>query len=174
METPPPLLELARRAIRKYPDDIPAATEMFLVQAIKFPEEWSKFQVASVRDAARHLIGDVRHADNVSRRRNAGEYGGPAKVVAGKSEAVQRACADIYAYSIAGRALGSILGSELEPIARAERRRAAGCEANARLLESLERIVPADKAVRDAVGEKKLWRLVKESQEDNGSGRRAA
>ena len=133
------------------------------MSAIKRLPEYDDFREELVVYAVRGMVHDVRHADNIKMRREAGEFGGPAKV--GVGAAVQQACQNVYAYFIAGTTLGMILGSQLSEIANSEAAKADGHLFNTRLCRRLARLVPANKTVKQAVKESVLAKIFREEED---------
>lgn len=154
------LLAEVSKAARKHRDDIDHAVSCAEKAASKLPG-WKDWIDDLVRGQIRNLIHGVRHQDNVTMRRDAGQYGGPAKVGL-STGAVNRIAGECWMnYFIGGRTLGQILGKELRGIAQGEREKAEGCTFNARLCEQLAAIVPEDKSVSDAVSEAQVKKIVK-------------
>lgn len=158
MNFPADCITIADKAITKHGDDITAAINLAETQIRKM-KEFPELVDSLVRGAVQELVYQRRHVANTAARKAAGAYGQAAKVVTGASEAVQEVARSLYGYYIAGRTLGSVLGSELEEIADSETAVAAGHSFNARLCRKLAQIVPVDKTVREAVSERKLKAL---------------
>jgi len=161
------MLSIAESAADKHPSDIQKAAEV-AERAIRKHPEFEAVVATLVSDAVREMVYEVRHTTNVRLRKEAGEYGGPAKVVTGDSKAYQEVMESMYSYRIDGRTLGTILGKELGPIAVEKRAVGDGCYLVARLCERLEKIVPADKMVMEAVAEKRLRAMYRKLQETVG------
>lgn len=158
-------------ATRSNCDGIEAATD-FAYRKWKKCDEYAEFVEAMVRGELRSLICDVRHQDNVNRRKVAGEYGGPAKVSLG-SEANRAARESLLDYSINGRRLGSLFGKELDGLASAEEARGNGCYLNARFLRAIKPLVPAESRVEEKLSETKAKKLFREVSNTSGRARRA-
>lgn len=128
-----------------------------LLRSVKRSGEWTDFLIAY---ACSDLVYDARHKMNVSVRRNAGEYGGPAKVN-GESGAASNALVKSphLHYFIAGRCLGDVFGEELGSLADCERQKAETANFHVRLLANLAERVPEGKRVRDCFTERKLANL---------------
>jgi len=154
------LLSEISKAARKHRDDIDQAVQCAERAAKQLPG-WKSWTADLIHAQIRNLIHGVRHADNVSMRRDAGDYGGPAKVDLSTGAANRIAGQSWFNYFVAGRTLGQILGKELKGIAEGERERAEGCVFNAKLCEQLAAIVPDEKRVCDVVTETQIKRIVK-------------
>lgn len=142
--------DLTKSAADNYRDDIEGGVD-FAYRRWSKSELFAQFTERMVRDAIRAKIYERRHAVNVQIRREAGFYGGKAKVSSGSSVVNEVARNILTEYSIAGITLGRILGSNLFAIAEAEEARAEGHLFNMRVCERLAKIVPADKTVAQAV-----------------------
>lgn len=162
------LLAEVTKAARKHRDDIDHAVQCAERAVSKLPE-WKDWIADLARAHLRELIHNVRHGDNVTMRRDAGEFGGPAKVDMSTGAANRIANQSWFSYFIGGRTLGQILGKELKGLAKSEREKAEGCIFNAKLLEQLAGMVPEEKRVCDAVSETQIKRIVK-----GAKGKRAA
>lgn len=159
MEYPESLCAIIRSAAEKHRGDIDAAVNQAFGDWQE-SDEYADWVDEMVRGQIRNMIHDVRHADNVTIRRNAGDFGGPSKVgVSAANQVIEKSLLDTY--SINGRRLGDILGKELSAIANGERERATGCIVNARLLEALKPLVSDDKSVRQCVKDKKAWQILR-------------
>jgi hypothetical protein len=157
---------ISKAAAERHPDDIEKAVDD-AVERIRKLKEFPKLVDELVRSAVRHVVSDCRHTANVAMKLAAGEYGGPAKVTAGK--ATDRVAQNYYAYFIGGRTLGSITGDELEDIAASEANRAKGHEFNSRLCLRLKPFVAKGKTVRECVKPAKLASLFKDIQETDAA-----
>jgi len=158
------------KVVAKHPDDIDKTVNAVERWAEKSWPEFNKWKAELIRSQFRNMIHDARHGINVQMRRDAGVYGGPAKVKPGES--VQAVNRSLYLYLIDGRTLGSLQGSELPDIAAGERERAEGHTFNARLLNELRPLVGAEKTVADAVSERRLRKAFKDAEK--GGGRKVA
>lgn len=159
-------IAMVQRAVGKYPDSVPDATDAS-IRMMRDEPAFEGWRESLVRQAVTQMVYDVRHRVNTEIRSATGGYGGPAKVTAGA--AVGRVARSLYTYMIAGKTLGNLLGEELSPIADAERSRASGHLFNARLCESLSLLVTKGKTVRDCVGERKLRQVFDALSQDEAS-----
>lgn len=168
---PDSLLSIIANAAEQHREDIDQAVEC-AEKAWLADESAPEFAAQLVRQALRELIHGYRHRMNVSLRKAAGEFGGPAKVVPGEvtSAIAERALLD--SYTIAGRTLGSILGKELPSLQKTEQEKSDGAAFNARLCERLAAIVPEDKTVREVVTERQAWKLLRELKKPQAKSRR--
>jgi hypothetical protein len=169
MEYPDNVLRIAERAAKQHPDDITKAVDCAERDVRALPE-FREIVAVLVRGAVQGLVYEARHQTNRSIRREAGEYGGPAKV-SGASDAVNTVYKSVYDYCIGRTTLGRVLGKELPGIAESERAIAEGHVFNAELCEALSRMVPEERAVKDAVPEKKLRGLFRRLQRKVGGDR---
>ena len=168
MEFPESVLRAVERAADNHPADIQKAIDA-AEKAIRRLPEFETLVADLVRSAVQEMVYDARHSSNVTMRRLAGEYGGPAKTVSGDSAAVTRAAESLYCYRIAGTVLGSVLGEQLGDIAASELAKADGHAFNGRLCLRLKAMVPKEKQVRECVSEKRLMTVFKEVQDGNKS-----
>jgi hypothetical protein len=160
-ETPEVLLEIVALAADQHRDNIDQAVDC-AEKAWLSTEESPDFTAQLVRQAIRELIHNYRHQHNVAIRREAGVYGGPAKVVPSELTAGIAERSILDQYTIAGRVLGGIFGKELPALATSEREKAEGAAFNARLCERLATVVGDDQLVRDAISEREAWKLLRE------------
>lgn len=161
MNFPEWFLEAVRQSAEKYPNDIEKATNR-AEGIIRRHEEFSGLVDELVRETILHKVYDSRHSINRTIRQANGQYGGPAPI-ADLSPSVIAASTSLYLFNIASKSLGELTGAELPAIAKAERAKAAGFRANARLCELLAPLVPKEKTVRQAVSEKKLRELFRKA-----------
>lgn len=154
------LLSEVAKAARKHRDDIDHAVQCAERAASKLPG-WKDWISDLAKSKLRDLIHGVRHSDNTTMRRDAGMFGGPAKVDLSTGAANRIAGESWFNYFIGGMSLGQVLGSDLKAIAEGERERAEGCIFNARLCEQLAPLVPAEKRVSEAVRESQIKKIVK-------------
>lgn len=167
MDIPENVLRIVEEAAGKHPADIPKAVER-AEKGIRGLAEFDELVSMLVRNTVQELVYDARHRANTRMRREAGDYGGPAKVVSGDSASLGRVCESVYSYRIAGTVLGLVKGADLQAIAEGERSVASGHLFNVRLCLKLQELVPADKRVQDAVTEKRLRGLFKGCGLDDG------
>jgi hypothetical protein len=158
-DIPAPILDAVRRAILQHPDDLNAMVECAIREA-KETTEYKGYRESLAARAIRGLVYDERHRANVSIRRAAGGYGGPAKVNRAESLSVQ----SVYAYSIAGRSLGQLYGRDLPNIIESEASIADGHLFNVRLCKRLKELVGDEQQVQEAVKESRLRRIFKECE----------
>ncbi len=132
------LQALVDSAVDQHPDSIQDATEAVLKKANRVA--WfEKLKEELIRRAIAKLIHDTRHQINVAMRNASGEYGGPAKVVAGAASG--RIAQGVMAYLIAGKTLGMLTGDELRTTADSESEKASGHQFNVRLCTELAKTV---------------------------------
>ena len=160
MEFPESVLEICNAAAAKFPD-VRQGVKWANREVRKLPD-YDEFIDRLVFGAVEGGVYDSRHKLNTAMRFAAGGYGGPAKVVSGGCEAVNRIAVAVYSCRIAGTMLGLLTGKQLPAIAETESAMASGYEFNAALCRRLAKVVPEDKQVRDAVSEKKLRAIFQE------------
>ena len=173
MQIPESVKAVVQQACEQHPEDISAAVDT-AEQLVHALPEYKSIVRGLIRNCIQELVYDARHVANVATKRNGGYYGGPGKVMVGKSESVQQVYQSVYAYYIAGTTLGELLGKDIPSVREHERSIANGHLFNVRLLEWLEsQGVRGDKKVREVVPEKKLRihfdRLYKEVQRDDAA-----
>lgn len=152
------VIAACKAAAEEFPDDIESAVGKAFSK-IQRAKNYLEFADQLVMEAVRSCVYDCRHAANVQMRKQNGSYGGPAKVESSKSKSVQSVSASLYAYFIAGRTLGNILGEELPSIAEAEEQRAEGHRFNANLCRALAPLVAEGKTVQQCVKQRKLKQI---------------
>lgn len=152
---PKEVLDVTQSAAETHPENVKMAKGLAL-KNVKRLAGYQGFVDFLVRRAVEDLVDDARHATNCRVRGKAGDYVGKGKTVSGSSGAVQRACASVYEFRIAGTILGQILGKDLEAIAHDENSIASGHLFRARLAEKLIPLVSKSKTVQQCVKEKKL------------------
>lgn len=164
MDTPKALLDLCREHAAKNPDEIERAVKSALAEWQESDERTQEWIDGLERFAIREIVYRFRHSMNVDIRKQRGDFGKPADVTLGTGAANRVAQYVLDQYSIDGRSLGGILGSELAALAKAESERANGHVFNATLCRKLAAIVPEDKTVREAVSNAKALALLRELQ----------
>jgi hypothetical protein len=149
------ILEIVKAAAEHHPGDIPSAVDE-AEMAIRDLPDFEALISALLRSAIQELVYDARHALNTRIKRDAGYYGGPAKVN-GTSDGVQKVYESVYRYCIGSTTLGELKGEDIPEIVEGEKAKAQGHQFNAELLEWLEaQGVKGEKRVREVVPEKKL------------------
>lgn len=172
MEFPSSVTAIINSAAAKYPSDINRAVTI-AERLIRRLPEFDELVSMLVRDSILGKIHDARHCANIRMKRDAGAYGGPAKVVSGLSDAVNRVAESVYYnFAIDGKALGNIMGDELKRIAGDERAKSDGHMFNYRLCQRLAAMVPEGKRVRDAVTEKKLKSIFRDLERGDDGPKR--
>lgn len=156
LDYPKSVLNIAKIAADRFPNDIPQAVEE-AEQAIRDLPEFDSLVSQLIHSAIQGLVYECRHRSNVELKKQAGLYGGPPKVNPTGSEAVARVYKSCYDYCIASTTLGELRGKDLSKIRDNELEVANGHLFNVALLEWLEsRGVKGEKRVRDVVPEKVL------------------
>jgi len=164
MEFPQAILDTARKANARHPNDVQGAVD-WAVKSGQRLKNFDEYVDRLVRRGWQEVICDLRHSITRQIKQDAGEYGGPAKVVSGASASVARACESAYSIYIAGMTLGDVVVGDMPDIGQNERAIADGRLFNARLCDRIYALVPAskrDQRVRDVVSEKRLWAILKE------------
>jgi hypothetical protein len=164
---PESVLSIVREAVKRFPKDPPKSIDWAVGRVKKLPD-YEDLVASLVKQAMADLIYDQRHTTTVQIRRSAREYGGPAKVVSGDSPGVASVAESVYFYKIGGTILGEILGKDLRAIGQSERAISNGHFLNARLVEKLATLVPPEKRVRDAVGEDRINKILRNLQRNIG------
>jgi hypothetical protein len=80
-EFPVSVVDIVKRVAREYPNDAPRALEEAQRQVHELPE-YAGLVAQLVRKALQDLIDDVRRRGNVQAKKEAGMYGGEAKIKA--------------------------------------------------------------------------------------------
>ena len=121
---PQEVVDVAKQCDLNNTSDINEAVEEWYrkVQAMQGFGDWVE---SFIKSAGRSIIQDCRHRRNTQMKREAGAYGGPAKVVAGMNTA-STYVASLFDYAIDGRRLGDIRWEELESIAADQQMKAMG------------------------------------------------
>lgn len=157
--------EIARQAAAEFPGDAVAATKT-ATQRIQALPIYAEFINALVQTAIGDLVSAARHKHNTAIKAEAGEYGGPAKVVMGNSEALRNVMESYHSYAIAGTMLGCLYGRDLEGLASDEANKAEGHRFNERLLRRLRPFVPPDCQVQEVVTNERLRQIFKDVQKE--------
>jgi len=152
------IVAACKDAANAHPNDIETAVQKAF-EKIRRAKNYAEFVDQLAFEAVRNCVYDCRHTANVQMRRQNGNYGGPAKVESSKSESVRQVSLSLYAYFIAGRTLGTILGEELPAIADSEDKRAEGHRFNANLCRALAPLVSEGKTVQQCVKQRKLKQI---------------
>jgi hypothetical protein len=151
--------KIVRDANKAHPSDITAARDQ-AKKKIRRLSDFAEWIDEMVDSEILSMVHDDRHRTNVGLRRAAGEFGGPAKVGLATGAAIAVASESLLeSYSIAGRNLGSISGSELKAIADSESAIAGGHLFNVRLCRALMPLVAADKTVCECISEAKAKKI---------------
>ncbi len=158
------VLKAAAKAAADHPDDIPKAVAQAEKAIRRFPD-FDEMIDSLVSQAITDLIYDARHTISKRMRNAAGDYAPDAKVVVGKSAAVQAAARSVYDYCIGGTTLGMLTGEQLRAVADSEEAIANGHLVNVRLARKLASIVPLKKTVREVVKEARLQKIFHEACE---------
>lgn len=167
MDFPASIRNAVAGACRKHPDDVPAAIDV-AEKAIRKLPDFDTFVALMIHHSIQEMVYDDRHRFNGQLHKNAGA---DPKVIVGNSEAVLGVYGSIYAYHVAGKTLGELLGSELPTVRATEQAIASGHLFNVALLEWVEsQGVGDEQRVKDAIPEKKLAaqfrRLQKKANEE--------
>jgi len=168
MDYPREVFEIVRQCCDKYPQSVATAVER-ATKLIKAMPVYDDLIDLLIRNAIQDLVYDARHYANVANKKQMGLYGGPGKVVSGRSRTVNRIADSVYLWRIGGTVLGKLLGKELIPIAESESSIADGHAFNARLCQALAPLVAEDKTVEQCVPEKKLLRLFRKLLNENAA-----
>ena len=161
MNFPKSVLDAARSAALAFLDDIPTAIDTAEAEIRELPE-FEEVIVALLRSAVRELVYQARHVHNVKIKNTARYYGGPKKIHAPGTKAVEEVYANVYQYCIAGTMLGFLLGEQLLDLAKSEQAVGDGHLKNAKLLQELSRLVKTGQRVQDVVSQKKLVGLMRQ------------
>lgn len=158
MNFPASVTAVVKAASAKHPDDTPSAVDWAL-RRIRALDEFDDLIDTFLKQAIQDLIYDARHNENRQIRNASGRPELEPKVDALKSASVHAVSKSQYDYFVAGRTLGSILGSDLRGIAEDEASTGEGYQFRARLLDKLADVVPAKKTVREAVSKTRLAKI---------------
>lgn len=153
-DLPDELLAIVKLAVQKHNEPQPAIEEAH--KSVRKRPEFQAWVDLLVQTAVAELVYRERAVINTRLKAQAGEYGKPAKVSVGQSDAVNEVYTLYYQYKIGGTILGNVMGEELAGIGEKERALSEGHLFNARLCEELARFVPEGKRVQDCVSERKL------------------
>jgi hypothetical protein len=162
MAFPKSVMEVIESTAVRYKEDAEKATRL-AIQAIQKLPEYSKFVDGLVADAVGTLIHRHRYESNRQMRNDVGWYSErSARIVKTEtSKGVLAVAESVFNYRVAGTILGKILGKEMELIASREERSGVTHMANAKLLRQLQKIVPENSTVEEAITEKSLRRMMK-------------
>jgi hypothetical protein len=156
------LMAIAAEESDKSSDDIQLAIKRTVARFKRIPN-WQQALEVLLYKCAQEAVYAHRHMENIRIKKEAGEYGGPAKVTGGGMAAkVAQQCYEIV---LAGRVLGDVTGEELDEMIDVEQQMVRGHTANVRLLKSLKPLVKPGQCVRNAVKPAKLLELVQKSKQ---------
>jgi hypothetical protein len=167
MRYPKEVSEIVQRCVDKYPD-IETAYDKAESQ-IRALSAFKSFVDLLIRRGIQELICDARHTKDVAIRNKVRVYGGPAKVVVGKSKGVQEIESEMFSYRISGMELGAMKGVELEEFADGERGRANGHMFNSRLLMGCREHVSDEDTVRKSMSVQQLYNVWKKAEKGGGA-----
>lgn len=172
MKLPDEINKAAASAADRYREDVPSAIDLAFetIRRLTVYRQWSE---GLIRQAIQDLIYEHRHRANREMKKNAGEYGRPAKVRVGDSPEVRAAHRSLYNYYIAGSTLGKIKVRDLMMISENEDAIARGHQFRsilARKLAEATRTADPEKTVDQAVNEAKLAKIWREAEEESGTG----
>ncbi len=172
MELPASVTKIVKDAVAANPGDIPAAIDASVAGVRNLPE-YPDIIEALTRNAVSFLVYQSRHAVNVELKKQAGGYGGPAKVAAA-SDAVRDAYRSYFDYTIGKRTLGLLTGLELDAVADQEGNIANGHLFNVELCRLVRAKVNDDEVVKDVLKEKRLAAIFKAARKTiYGDGERS-
>ncbi len=160
MNYPKSVLEIFEEQAAKHANNIPAAVREAERLIRKLPE-YADLVGILVHNAVQEGVYSARHKTNVRIKLELGDFGQPAKVVVGTSPGCEAAAKSVYDYNIGKTRLGLIYGRDLVAIAENEQAIGNGHFENAAICRKLQRLVPADKQVQDAVSERQLNTIFK-------------
>lgn len=166
MQYPKEVLNIVKKCEKKH-SDIKKAYKCAESEIRALPG-FSKFVDLLIQRAVQALIGDARHHTNVAMKDEAKVYGGPGKVLIGKSKGVQKTETDLFAYRIAGTELGRLKGENLEEIAVGEEERASGYMFNSRLIRGCRKHTPDGKEIRQSMSISQMYRVWRKAEEVGG------
>mgnify|MGYP000949930540 CR=1 FL=1 len=166
---PDELYEAIDTAARRYLDDIPKAVAA-AERKLRTMPEFDQWVTAMVTECVKEMVYRKRAAMNAAppapppvESNGHANNGFHAKPKIDLPDVINTIARRInLEYLIGGKRLGSLLGAELPELSTQE---AAAGETHlflSRLLSRLADVVPADKAVRDAVSEKRLAKIIDE------------
>ena len=172
MQFPKKFVEIATKAVAKYPD--PGTAAMKAEEAMRKLPEFDSLVDAMVSDAILTLTCDLRHESNKAIKKENGGYGMGSSYASSCGSGSDQAYESVYNYKIAGTFLGLVRGSQLASIAEHESSIAEGHLFNVRLCTSLRSMVKNDQMVQEAVSEKRLQNLFRRLQGDKRKSETAA
>ena len=156
IEFPDVVMDVVKAMAFKYPKNPNRATQE-TIKKIKKMDVFESLLDDLIFKAVQELIWDARHQANREIKKAGGGYSGPAKVNHGGSAAMKKIYISAhFSLRIGGSLLGMTRGEELEGLALNEAGRSNGHAFNARLLQSLIPLVPANKTVLESVSSKRL------------------
>ena len=168
IKIPKSVLAVVSRATEKYSGDIRKASKVAEAAVRKLPE-FDVFVNILIRKAIQTLVYEHRHRVTTAVKRQAGQYGPPAKAPVGKSKAVNDSYKSIlFSIMIGGTSLGMLRGKDLPVLAEEERRSGNGHLANSLLLSRLAPLVKGDSLVKDSVSGRKVEAIWDQAKRELG------
>lgn len=169
MDFPESLTAIVKDCAAKHASDINLAVDAAVAEWREQPERGEWLEQMEVK-AIRAMIGDARHTVTTQAKRDAGLFGGPAKVGGtGAANEVATACI-LDSYRIDGMRLGDIEGGRIASLISEQKAKGDGYYLNAKVLAVFEPLVPKDKTIRQAVKPRKAEQLVKSIAAGAGHG----
>lgn len=156
MKTPKVIAEMVKNAVSES-KTAQESIEIIIGQITNCPEatrDWVEF---ILRKAVESLVYEHRRELNRSLKTK-GYVAVASKINWAESKVVQNIYT-VYEFKIAGRNLGDIMGSELETILEQERNSIRGHELNVEFLSRLQKKVPPNKTVKEAINLKTITRI---------------
>lgn len=153
------LLEIAKRVMAQYPDDVPKGSEVALEQARKLPD-FEHYVTTLLLNVMQDLLYDARSESNRAKRKTLSRP--KPKVVSGASKSVQEAAEFGYLYFIGGLTLGNVMGEQFMVIAESEERIGYSHLFNSRLCKRLAALVPKGKRLHEVLSESRLQAIARD------------
>lgn len=167
-QLPQNLNKLIKRGSHLYPEDIDRAEKYVYDRLIKSSFYDEDLRTKLICLALRGLIHDARHTSNrkIKRQAKAAFKSNTSKVRhnkvnVSKSKIILQMHKRWYDYNINGTRLGAIFGKDIPQIIVQEQSIADGHQANVKLLEALQPLVPMNQRIEDSVSAKKLNELAR-------------
>lgn len=173
MELPESVLAIGRKADRKHPESRASAVEEALAKIRKLPDR-DRIVEAFLVSLAEQAVDRFRQGRNLAMRRQAGQFGGSAKVRVDQSPEVAKVEAwSLFDYCIGGTRLGSLRFGQIPSLLEAERSKVRTSSFHVQVLEALDRLgAPEEALVGDRISLKQMKKIWERAE--GASGTKAA
>lgn len=158
VQIPKEVTAIITAKVKEHPSDITAGVKAAERAIRKLPDFEEQIAPMFITHCVQELFYDARHHSTVATKKEAGKYGGPAKVIVGKSEEVRKVYRNMLdTFFIGSTVLGDVRGEDIPTLCAVEGELSNGHLKNKALLEwAASQGVKGDKRIRDVLQNKKV------------------